>query len=1196
MFFKQIEMMGFKSFADRTLVNLESGMTSIVGPNGCGKSNILDAMRWALGEQRPKELRGAHMQDVIFNGSDERAATGMAEVTLTFDNAESRLPLDFAEVQVTRRIYRSGESEYLINKAPCRLKDVQELFMDTGIGTNAYSMIGQGKISMVLSSKPDDRRYLFEEASGIIKYKSRKRVAMRKLDQAEQNLLRLGDIIMEVERQMRSLKRQVNAAIRYRELSDLLRDTEIRAAWIQQVALTATITDLRTRFQTAQKAFEEDSAQMTALEARYEELNLAKLEVDRVLHARREGVHDIDTEMEKIEGRISLIKSQAAYAKEQQQRAGEEGEALRQQAAQTQKDLELTNGRAKELRQSVEGKKAGLEAENRGYETAVAHVAAADEELEQVRAKSVETMNLRAKTEISIETFNVSIVNTEAQLQAIYGRQEREGQRHESLAAELDSLQRAEREKGDRATALSAERAGCEDQVLSLSGEMNALNESRQTLRETRSSVEARLTSLRELRDSYEGFAAGVRSIMRAKKNGNDQAAGVVGPIGDLLSTSIDYETAVEAALGGNVNNIVVEAADSAKVAIEYLRDNKAGRVTFLPLDTIRPGGRNDLNALQGRPGVIGAVLDLVQFDESYREAMEYVFHNTVVVKSIDDAIAIAQTKDRFPRIVTLDGEVVTSSGAVTGGRTAHQKGGLIGRSAEIAELEGKVEATDGEIRVVAEKGSQITDLIEKQKTQSGDLASQEKGLRAELTELSVGIARNTTELKSLSDSAEGLKAEREALVAKRESMEAERREEASRATDFESEDARLQESIATAQEAASAARQAQSELGSRLSDLRIELAGAAQTLEEVERDQSRLRRELETAQSEGAKRLESIKELREQETALEENIKDEVERSKALSESKEEARKHVVEAENQRQALLDESDTLEKDLKGLRESTRSAQSEVHQLEISLRHDEDQLGFFQERILTEYNIALGSLAEEDVGTDEYDDETREEIVKDTRGKLEHMSAVNLTAIEEFDALTERNDFLVSQNNDLSQAREALLDVVERIDATIKELFLDTFNTVADHFRQYFRRLFNGGQARIYLLDEDDPLESGIEIEARPPGKKPQTISLLSGGEQALTAIALLFSIFKAKPSPFCVLDEVDAPLDDANIGRFLNMLDEFCEDTQFVVITHSKQTMAKAGSLYGVTQQDRGVSQLVSVKLDEVRLKAEPAA
>jgi chromosome segregation protein len=500
---------------------------------------------------------------------------------------------------------------------------------------------------------------------------------------------------------------------------------------------------------------------------------------------------------------------------------------------------------------------------------------------------------------------------------------------------------------------------------------------------------------------------------------------------------------------------------------------------------------------------------------------------------------------------------------------------------------------------VVAEKGLQITDSIDSMKTRSAELETNEKALRTELSELGVGIARNSTELKSLAESADTLKVEREALVEKRETMEVERREEASRATDFESEDARLQESIAQAQEAASSARQGQSELASRLSDLRIELAGVTQSLEEVERDQTRLQRELEIAQSEGAKRIESIEELRGQETALEENIKDEVERSKALSESKEEARKHVNEAENQRQGLLDESETLEKDLKGLRDSTRTSQSEVHQLEISLRHDEDQLGFFQERILTEYNIALGSLTEDEVGTDEHDDETRESIVKETRAKLERMGTVNLMAIEEYEALTERNDFLVSQNDDLSRAREALLGVVARIDETIRDLFLDTFNTVADHFRQYFRRLFNGGQARVYLLDEDDPLESGIEIEARPPGKKPQTISLLSGGEQAMTAIALLFSIFKAKPSPFCVLDEVDAPLDDANIGRFLNMLEEFVEDTQFVVITHSKQTMAKAGALYGVTQQERGVSQLVSVKLDEGGggpAIAEPAA
>ncbi|MEX2015794.1 MAG: AAA family ATPase, partial [Candidatus Hydrogenedentales bacterium] len=435
---------------------------------------------------------------------------------------------------------------------------------------------------------------------------------------------------------------------------------------------------------------------------------------------------------------------------------------------------------------------------------------------------------------------------------------------------------------------------------------------------------------------------------------------------------------------------------------------------------------------------------------------------------------------------------------------------------------------------------------------------------------------------------------ERDALTGRRDEFEQRRRDALEAASTMETEEETLQRNVAEAQNAAARARHAQSVIAGELADQRKVLASLRQSLEEVERDRQRLAREREHALVEAQRRVEAVDELRQNAARLEEETKDYIARAKALGESKEDAQAKVVETDNERKSLLDESEKLDKELKEVRERSRHSQSVLHKLELELRHDEDQLAFFQERIQSEYHVALSSLSAEDVGTDEYDDKAREDLVKELRTKLERMGTVNLMAIEEYDALTERYDFLQSQFDDLTKARQALLDVVARIDATIKEMFLETFRAVAENFHQYFRRLFNGGQARIYLVDEDDPLESGIEIEARPPGKKPQSISLLSGGEQAMTAIALLFAIFKAKPSPFCVLDEVDAPLDDANIGRFLSLLEEFTAHTQFIVITHNKQTMARADALYGVTQQERGVSQLVSVRFDEVR--AEPAA
>lgn len=1196
MHFKRIEMAGFKSFADKTVVNLESGITSVVGPNGCGKSNILDALRWALGEQSAKSLRGSHMQDVIFNGSEERPPTGMAEVTLTFDNADGGLAIDFSEVQITRRVYRSGESEYLINKAPCRLRDVQELFMDTGIGTNAYSMIGQGKISLVLSSKPEDRRFLFEEAAGIIKYKARKRVAMRKLDRAEQNHLRLGDIIAEVQRQMRSLKRQVNAAIRYRELTDELRDLEIRASFLKYRELSKAIETLRGQFSRAQDTYEKESGEMSGLEAQFEELSLSKLEADRVLHARREGVHDIDSGMEKIEREIALIRQQIEFSNEQSQRATTEEEELRERAGAIGAQRLETELRIETLRADKSALDESVESRQADYETATANVAEEEATLERVRVESVESMRRRAQNQTASETVSVSIENLDEQLRVIYERQDSDSARNEQLVGALGDLQRRETEKRaalheleDRLNALASEEEA-------LAARADEANEARQALRETKSSVEARLTSLRELRDSYEGFASGVRAIMQASQQESPSIRGVIGPAGDLISTLEQYERGIEAALGGNINNVIVESAAAAKSAIGYLKENKAGRVTFLPLDTIRPGSNDTSKSVVGKPGVIGPALDHVRYDSGLRAAVEYLLYNTVLVETIDDALRIAQLGGRYPRLITLDGEVVSSAGAVTGGRLRHESRGLLGRSAEIESLEARQRTIASDLKSLESRHGELIASLDAVREQSTDAIATQATHQGDAGELATAIAGHTAELNNLTEATEALNGERDLLCNRREDAETQRRSILQQANAMESEEEALQKAIAEAQENASRARQAQSLLVSGLSDMRVQLAGLIQTIEEAERDLHRQERESAECLAEAQRRVEVRAEFEANRVSLEGDIADHVERSKALSESKEEARKKVIESESKRQTLLGESERLEKNLRSLRESVREAQSVAHKHEMELRHDEDQRAFFEERILTEYKMELKNLSAEGVGEDELNDEDRENRVKEIRKRLERIGTVNMMAIDEYEALTERNDFLVAQEDDLRKAREALLGVIARIDNAIREMFLETFHSVSHNFRENFRRLFNGGQARIYLLDEDDPLESGIEIEARPPGKKPQTISLLSGGEQAMTAIALLFSLFKAKPSPFCILDEVDAPLDDANIGRFLNIVDEFAHDTQFVVITHNKQTMSRAGTLYGITMQERGVSQLVSVKFDEVREPAEPAA
>ncbi len=1192
MYFKQIELSGFKSFADRTVVRLEQGITAIVGPNGCGKSNILDALRWALGEQSAKTLRGSHMQDVIFNGSENRQAIGMAEVSVTFDNADSRLPVDFAEVQATRRLYRSGESEYLINKAPCRLRDVQELFMDTGIGTNAYSLIGQGKIDLVLSSKPEDRRFLFEEAAGIIKYKSRKRVAMRKLEIADQNLLRLADIVAEVQRQMRSLKRQVNAAIRYRELTESLREIEVRAFYLKFARLRDEAVEFRKQFAEAQDAYEKAETETTQFEARNEEVALKRIEVERTLAARRDGVHQIEGEMDKIERQIALLRQQIDFSKEQQEQALHERDEFRKRADAVQLQMRQTSQAAAAAQAELEWCNNAIAQKQQACDDAGEGVASAESQLEAMRARATETLNSRAKAQTEIETLGVSVRNIDTQLESIYERLKGQHERNDAVVSQLQALRQTESGKQAELTAAVDLRRQAASEHAAKSQDVRQLNEEWQALRERKSSQEARLHSLRELRDSYEGFAVGVRAIMMAKQRSMPEVQGVVGPIGDLLSTEKTYERAIESVLGSNVNNVVVERAEAAKSAIAFLKQHQAGRVTFLPLDTIRVGQRDDTTAIKNAKGVIGAAMDFVQYDSHIRVAVEFLLYNTVIVETIDDAIRIARSEDRYPRMVTLDGEVVTPSGTVTGGRTQHEGRGLLGRSAEIADLEEHVKTVETNISALLKRTQAIAVDINNLAQQVKDLEKKEGGLREELRALGVDIARFSTELDALAQSTEQLTGQRERLEADRKQFEAERDEALRRAESMDQDDAALQRALADAQDGASHARQALATLTQELSELRVQLAGLTQRQDEIERNRVREQQEYEEAVRNAERRAEQLTQLTGQESGLAQEVALNIERAKALSESKEEAQAKVVEAQNQQQVLLDETDGLSKRLRELHEQSRATQSEVHRLEMALRHDEDQIEFLEERILAEYHLALSSIDPESVGTDDLDEETREGMVTDLREKIERLGQVNVMAIEEYEALQQRHDFLVAQEDDLRKARESLQGVIDRIDKTIQTMFLETFTNVADTFRVFFRRLFNGGQARIYLLDENDPLESGIEIEARPPGKKPQTISLLSGGEQAMTAISLLFSIFKAKPSPFCVLDEVDAPLDDANIGRFLDMVQEFTNESQFIIITHSKQTMARANVLYGVTMQERGVSQLVSVKFDEPKRAA----
>ncbi len=1187
MYFKQIFMNGFKSFADPTTVKFDLGITAIVGPNGCGKSNILDALRWALGEQSVKTLRGTHMQDVIFNGSGGRPPTGMAEVSLMFDNADGQLPVDFSEVEVTRRVYRSGESEYLMNKAACRLRDVQELFMDTGIGTNAYSLIGQGKIDMILSTKPEDRRYLLEEAAGIIKYKSRKRVAMRKLESADQNMLRLADIISEVDRQMRSLKRQVNAAIRHREYTTELRTLEIRNAWLHYNELSGHVTDLRGRLARSTDQFQELTTKTSRQEAELETVNLKRIEMDRVLSERREKEHETATEMERLEGKIALLNKEIEFARSRGQEALQTREQLLQQAASMQHEAGAADEQGAALASEVDTCAGALGQQQAEQEAAAKRLAQAEQLVEQLRGMTLESVNTRNRAQTELETLAVNIANVQTQLAAVHEEQAMLEQRRQEALARIESIRSEEAQHQEKLAQIVSEQEAARKEAAEISRETAACNEQWQRQREEKSSREARLKSLVELRDSYEGFAVGVRAVMMAKQKELPGFDGIVGPVGDLISTEKKFEYALEAALGGNINNVIVEQANAAKAAIAFLKQHRAGRVTFLPLDTIRAGRHDDTDGIANRPGVVGKAIDYIHCDNHLLPAVQYLLYNTLIVETIDDAIAIAREETRFPRLVTLDGEVVTPAGAVTGGRTQHESHGLLGRSAEIEDLETSVARAAEQISKSAQRVHALTGQADKLGEKQRQLEQQMNEQRQEIARVGAALARHNAEEENLRDALDALRVRREALQQQQGELDKKREEAQSRVGGMADDDESLNRKLQEATEAAATERAALATLNAQVSDLRVKQAESMHALEELRRSQERAGRARNETLEQAEKQQQLATEMEARATTFEEQIKETVRQSHDLSQTHDKAHESTLEAQREQQFISESIDQLTKTLKESREKCNAAQREVHKLELECSQKEDRIQFYQERIAEEYGLALASLTEEEVGMDEHDEEEREALIQKYRESLQKLGNVNLGAIDEYDALEKRAEFLKSQNDDLVKARDTLLNVVKRIDATTQDMFVQTFEEISNNFKNYFRRLFNGGQARLFLLDESNPLECGVEIEARPPGKKPQSISLLSGGEQALTAIALLFSIFAAKPSPFCVLDEVDAPLDDANIGRFLMLINEFTEKSQFIMITHNKQTMARAAAIYGVTQQEAGISQLVSVRLEE---------
>jgi len=1187
----KLVLSGFKSFADKTEFDFDKGISCIVGPNGCGKSNVVDAVKWVLGEQSAKSLRGSEMMDVVFNGSSARKAAGGAEVTLVFDNDDGLLRPQgdqgppSATVAITRRLFRSGQSDYRINKTPCRLRDIKEMFMDTG---NAYSLIEQGRVEGFLQASQEDRRSIFDEAAGISKYKARKKEAQRKLERVEQNLLRVHDILEEVEKRLRSIKYQAGKARNYQAYSERLKD-------LRSLHVLARYHELSAQRAELQKLVDAGNDALAQAGARIDQLETAAsgTEIESV---------DLERTSRELQGRIAAVSGKITAAQERADMLGGRVKELGEQLVAVSARCEETEAKIEDLSNQadtrggelgdLEGSAAALRGqyeaardEHHNGELAGAQLHA---RLEDEKAGTIDLLRRTSQLHNEIHGLGIRREN-------LHGQRDRLTARCEEIDASLAGVLTERGQLQAKVADVEEVLADARNRLESSRGESSRLHESEQALqknlsdaREHRSATHSRIGALREMQQKLEGVAAGVRQVLAAREEGRLPA--VRGMLGEFLQTDVQHAPLVEAALAGADQQLIVERFADAESARQELTEvlGQSGTVELLCLDRCRPLCHDFRPADCPVPAT--RVIDWVRFEASLAPAMWRLLGRTFAVKTLADARFAADAAPAGSRFVTAAGEVLEADGRVRIG-AANRAAGVITRRSELVELEARREQLDARIAALQQQcsdaRSELTHLDEVQqklRTAIYEANTERVECQSRLARLDEQVAALQREKPLLASDLEQIAADISAAVAAEHQAKEKAAELDRLSAERQGEVDRLNEQIA-------AARAHQNELSARMTEVKVSLAQAEEktralreTIAALNRQREQLQRDLAAGRSE----IELARQRR-----------DDAQAGIAA------ARQEVDTLFTEQQTLSAESEEMEETRRGLAERLEEIRTSLSQ-QRKARDEAAQIANARRVELGEADVRIENLisrAAEEMSMDLLEafatyqhDETRdwaavEEEIKELRGKIDRLGNVNLDAITEQEELEKRSEFLTAQLKDIETSRDQLNELIRRINRESTQLFLETFQAVRESFQQLFRKLFGGGKADILLTDPQDVLESGIEIVARPPGKELRSLMLLSGGEKTMTALALLFSIFRARPSPFCLLDEVDAALDEANTERFSRLLQEFDDSSQFIIISHAKRTMGMANVLYGVTMQEPGVSRRISVRFEDVEQK-----
>lgn len=1186
MYLKSLEVHGFKSFANKLVFEFHNGITGIVGPNGSGKSNVADAVRWVLGEQSAGKLRGASMQDVIFAGTQTRKPLGSAYVAITFSNEDHKLPVPYEEVKVARRVYRSGESEYLLNGTVCRLRDIQEMLFDTGIGKEGYSIIGQGQIDRILSVRSEERRELFDEAAGIVKYKKRKAATEKNLAEEEQNMARAGDILQELERQAGPVNEEAEKARKYLSLKDNLKKVDVNVFLFEYDEKKNKVAEIEKNEAVAESDREEKNKSLNEITEKAAALEDEISENERKRSELSGTQSELSLSVNNSENQIRILNEQIKNARDNEEHFNERREEFEKAGEKAEKELEkYKEARENALKDETDSRNRREELNRRIHEKRLS-IRESDKKIEDAERNRIDFINASAKDRAEKQKYETLLEQNSIQKARTAQRLLKNKTSEDELLNKLSEEKEEAEDITDKLEALSALDKTITEGINEIKVKLLSAEKNHNDIQAEYHMQNSRLLSVRNMAERYDGFGQSIRRVMEQKKN----HPGIVGVVADVIGAPEKYETAIETALGGQIQNIVTDSQQTAKAMINFLKKNRFGRATFLPLDTITPGRSSITPEVLREKGAIGTASDLAVYEERFERLARFLLGRVLVVDNIDNAIAIGNKFRHTLRMVTLEGDILNPGGSMSGG-TYRNSSNLLGRRREIEDLEKKVDDLKSRLAACVKESEEIRKTLSREQDKIAGNSKLRNDLNIQLNSHRINCRRTEEDIEKLHSERDSINSDKSLLEAsgsdikkKIEEIDLRFKESGYSDEDYERIRAQLGDKKKELQKELTSLMDEGTAVDMQITTSTNNAAFAAENIQRAEEALKAAKNSLETLikenndfgsvleskNSEILKEKESIEVYREKLLQLEEKIKEASSEEKAL---KEKSRKAISEKEE-----------LIRNIAGLeRESDRlSSMKEKLEGEIS-----SYIDYMWEEYEITYNDALVLRESGDNSLKDMSYRDMKKSISDLRQQIKALGNVNVNSIEKSREINERYSVLSTQYDDIVKAKESLEKIIADLDQKMREIFTQQFEKINESFNIVFREMFGGGHGSISLDDADDVLSSGVTIVAQPPGKKLQNMMQMSGGEKALTAISLLFAIQRLKPSPFCLLDEIEAALDDSNVARFAEYLHKLTADTQFIVITHRRGTMNAADRLYGITMQEKGVSTLISVDLVE---------